>query len=50
MTSKRLAVAAVGGLFSALALAGCGGDSEPTAELAGDWEGIVEAAREVCNR
>ncbi len=44
MTSKRLAVAVVGGLFSALALVGCGGDSEPTAKLADDWEGIVEAA------
>ena len=46
MTSKRLAAAAVGGLFSALALAGCGGDSEPAAELAGSWEEIVEQAGE----
>ena len=44
MTSKRLAVAAVGGILSAVALAGCGGDSEPTAKLADDWDGIVEAA------
>lgn len=46
MTSKRLAVAAVGGLLSALALVGCGGEDEPAAELAGDWDGIVEAASE----
>src|SRR5688572_2730039 len=44
MTSKRLTAAAVGGLLSALALAGCGGDSKATSELAGDWDGIVEAA------
>lgn len=45
MTSKRLAAAAAASLFSALALAGCGSD-EPAAELAGDWDGIVEAASE----
>lgn len=45
MTSKRLAAASVGGLLSALALVGCGG-SEPAAELADDWDGIVEAAAE----
>jgi iron(III) transport system substrate-binding protein len=46
MTSKRLAAAAVGGLFSALALAGCGGDDAPAAELADGWDAIVEAANE----
>lgn len=45
MTSKRLAAAAVGGLLSALVLVGCG-ESEPAAELADDWDGIVEAAAE----
>jgi iron(III) transport system substrate-binding protein len=46
MTSKRLAVAAVGGLFSALALAGCGGGDEPAAELADGWDAIVDAAND----
>jgi iron(III) transport system substrate-binding protein len=45
MTSRRLATAAVTGLFAALALAGCGSD-EPAAELADDWDGIVEAAKD----
>ena len=45
MTSKRLAATAVGGLLSALVLVGCG-ESEPAAELADDWDGIVEAATE----
>ena len=36
MTSKRLAAALAGGLFTVAALAGCG-DSDD-AELAGSWE------------
>ena len=44
MTSKRLAMATVGGLLSAVALAACGGGSTPKTELAGDWNGIVKAA------
>lgn len=44
MTSKRLAAALAGGLFSVAALAGCGSDSGG-GELAGSWDGIVEAAK-----
>jgi iron(III) transport system substrate-binding protein len=42
MTSKRLAAALAGGLFTVAALAGCG-DSDDT-ELAGSWDEILEAA------
>jgi len=44
MTSKRLAAAVAGGLFSIAALAGCGGSDD--AELAGSWDEILEAANE----
>ncbi len=44
MTSKRLAAAVAGGLFSVAALAGCGDSND--AELAGSWDEILEAANE----
>lgn len=44
MTSKRLVATSVAVLLPALGLVGCGSGSEPTRELAGSWDGIVEAA------
>lgn len=43
MTSTRLAATAAAGLISAFALVGCG-NAEPAAQLADDWDGVVEAA------